>query len=248
MIIWEEKRQGRYFPEALKGMSSPKEGYKTQLEVLALDVAVGEEQAGWKVGLTAKATQEQTGIHERAFGYLLKSGELHSGDVLSFNDLVDPFFENELCVILGAKLQGPHVTIDQARSAIRGVAPAFELVERRGDPLAEYPLALADNSQQKYFITGPITSPLGPEVDLKETNVEIYNDGEMMERAGGHEVMDGAEGSVAWLANKLFEFGRVLEPGDKIMTGSFTKAYPIKPGNRIEARFHPFGSVTFEVN
>ena len=54
-------------------------------------------------------------------------------------------------------------------------------------------------------------------------------------------------GSVAWLANKLFEFGHDLKPGDQIMTGSFTRIIPLKLGHRIEARFDPFGSVRFEV-
>ena len=50
-------------------------------------------------------------------------------------------------------------------------------------------------------------------------------------------------GAVAWLANKLAEFGRRLEAGHRIMSGSFTKQYPIARGDRIETRFTPFGAV-----
>jgi 2-keto-4-pentenoate hydratase len=48
---------------------------------------------------------------------------------------------------------------------------------------------------------------------------------------------------VAWLANKLAEFGRRIEAGHRIMSGSFTKQYPIRRGDRIETRFTPFGAV-----
>lgn len=34
--------------------------------------------------------------------------------------------------------------------------------------------------------------------------------------------------SVAWLANKLGEFGVAFEPGHVILTGSFVRAFPVK--------------------
>ena len=50
--------------------------------------------------------------------------------------------------------------------------------------------------------------------------------------------------SVAWLANKLSQFGRSLETGMRIMSGSFVRMFPLQPGDRIEARFDPVGIVT----
>ena len=126
--------------------------------------------------------------------------------------------------------------------------PAVELVEFRGDLTTDFPRSIADNVAQKYFITGPVTTPFAPEMDLKETTVEVYINGELMERAGGTAVEEGAEGSVAWLANKLAGFGLALQAGDKVMTGSFTKFYPARPGDRYEARFDPFGSVLIKIS
>ena len=246
-LIWEGLRQGRTLRSDLPAISSPEDGYRTQLAVLALALAAGEKQAGWKVGLTAEATQNFLGHHERIFGYLLESGEMQGGGVLRFDHLVAPLFEPELCVVVGEPLQGPGVTVEQARVAIRSVAPAIEVVEVGERRAAELPLILAENSAQKHFIAGTFTSPLSPHVELQATTVEIFINGEMVERAGGHEVMEGAEGSVAWLANKLSEFGLALAPGDRVMTGSFTKPYAINPGDRIETRFDPFGTVSFEV-
>lgn len=246
-IIWEEKKNKIHFPPVLRGRFSLEEGYRVQMELLALELQAGDRQAGWKVGLTAKAIQQQVGVHERVFGHLLESGELPSGTVLKSTELIQPHFENELCVTLGETLRGPGVTIAQARAAISGVAPAVEVVEKRGDFIKDMPLALADNAEQKSFVTGPVTSPLSPALELAATGLELWIDGALVEQAAGHAVMEGPEGSLAWLANKLSDFGRALEAGSKVITGSFTRQYPGVAGQRYEARFTPFGSVIIEV-
>jgi 2-oxo-hept-3-ene-1,7-dioate hydratase/2-keto-4-pentenoate hydratase len=43
--------------------------------------------------------------------------------------------------------------------------------------------------------------------------------------------------AVAWLANKLGEFGVTFEPGQTILTGSFVRAMPVKVGDEVVARF-----------
>ena len=245
--IWDCKQQGIYYPPEWRGKLDVELGYGVQLGILAKEVKAGQQHVGWKVGLTAKAIQQQVDFHERVFGYLLASGELASGSRIAFDELVAPSFENELLVVLGEALRGPGVTAEQAYVAIRGVAPALEIVEKRGDFTADAPLSLADNVQQKAFVVGPLTTPLPPKADLRKTRVEIYINGERMDRATGSAVLGGPAESVAWLANRLADFNRRLEEGAKILTGSFTRQFPITAGDVIEARFKPFGSVTLEV-
>jgi 2-keto-4-pentenoate hydratase len=61
------------------------------------------------------------------------------------------------------------------------------------------------------------------------------------DRAAGIEVMGGPLHSIAWLANKLAEFGLALEPSAKVMSGSFTRQYRVERGDAVVARFDPFG-------
>ena len=244
--IWECKQQGIYHPPEWRGKLGIDEGYRVQLGILAKQIKGNERHVGWKVGLTAKAIQDQLDYHERVFGYLLESGMLASGAVVDYDDLVAPSFESELCVTLGRTLHGPKVTPEQARAAIIAVAPSVELVERRGDFTGDLPLALADNAQQRYFVIGPVTEPLPPQVDLAGSRVEIFINGESVDRAAGSEVMGGPAGSIAWLANRLADFGQRLEAGMRIMTGSFTRQHPIAKGDLIEARFEPYGAVVVE--
>jgi 2-keto-4-pentenoate hydratase len=245
--LWECREQGIYYPPEWKGKLNTEAGYRIQLGILAKYLKAGERHKGWKVGLTAKAIQEQVKFHEPVFGFLLESGWLRSRAKIVFEDLVAPSFESELCVTLGQTLKGPDVTPRQARAAIIAVAPSIEVVEKRGDFAADPPLSMADNVQQKYFVTGAETRPLPAGLELGASRVEILINGELVDRAEGTEVLGDPAASVAWLANKLAEFGRRLEAGMMVMTGSFTKQYPLTQGDLIEARFHPFGPVILEV-
>src|SRR5262245_35666697 len=132
------------------------EAYQVQLGLLEHYLVAGDRHAGWKVGLTAKAMQEQQRVHEPVFGFLLESGHRDSGAVLPFPELIRPGFENELCITVGRTLTGPKVTLAQARSAIALVAPALEIVERRGDFTADLHLALADNAAAPQPTRGPL--------------------------------------------------------------------------------------------
>ena len=80
-------------------------------------------------------------------------------------------------------------------------------------------------------------------IDLSRTTVEVLINGEPVDRADGSAVMGDPANSVAWLANKLAEFGLELEAGMRVMSGSFTKQYAIGQGDHIESRFEPFGTV-----
>ena len=243
--FWDARRRGIYGPAEWKGRLGREQAYRVQLGLLERYVRAGDRHAGWKVGLTAKAMQAQQGVHEPVFGFLLGSGERSSGTRFHYADLIHPGFENELCLTVGRTLRGPGITTEQAAAALSGMAPALEIIERRGDFAGDLNLALADNAQQKAFVTGePLAVP--PGFDLAAVSVDIIVSGTHCERAMGSEVLGTPAASVAWLANKLAEFGLSLEAGMRVMSGSFTRQYELKPGDRVEARFVPVGVTTAE--
>lgn len=240
--IWQHTLRRSYFPEEWKGRLTIDQAYRVQLGLLDRWVARGERLAGWKVGLTAPVIQKQFGMHEPVMGFLLESGHRESGVRFRHAELVEPGFENELCLTVGARLEGPGVTRAQARAAITAVQPAFEIIEGRGDFRGDAALALTDNAQQKAFVTGP-ASQLPADWEPASTTVEVSINGRRVEQAVGSEETGHPLGAVAWLAKKLAEFGRRIESGHRIMSGSFTRQYPIARGDRIETRFTPFGAV-----
>ena len=231
-------------PEWMKRLSR-EEAYRVQLGVLARHVQAGERQAGWKVGLTSKAMQIQQNVHEPVLGFLLASGEKPSGTRFQFADLINPGFENELCLTVGTTLRGPGVTPERAQAALSAMAPAFEIIEKRGDFSADLNVSLADNAQQRAYVTGaPV--PVPPGFDLAKVSVDVTVNGAAAERALGSEVLGTPAASIAWLANKLAEMGLALEAGMKVMSGSFTRQYLLTAGDRIEANFVPVGTVKAE--
>ena len=243
--FWECARQRKApGPEWMKRLSR-EEAYRVQQGVLARYVKAGERHAGWKVGLTSKAMQAQQGVHEPVLGFLLASGERPSGTRFTYADLIRPGFENELCLTVGTTLRGPGVTTERAMAALSAVAPAFEIIERRGDFAADLNVSLADNAQQRAWVTGAAVAPPAG-LDLATVEVEVVVDGAPSERALGREVLGTPAASVAWLANKLAEMGLTLEAGMRIMSGSFTRQYLLDPDTRIEARFTPIGTVRAE--
>jgi 2-keto-4-pentenoate hydratase len=243
--FWAAARSRTAPPAEWMKRLSREEAYRVQLGLLARHVAAGERQSGWKVGLTSKAMQLQQNVHEPVLGFLLASGERPSGTRLAFADLINPGFENELCLTVGRTLRGPGVTTEQAQAALSAMAPAFEIIEKRGDFAADLNVSLADNAQQRHYVTGG-AMPVPGGFDLAAVSAEISVNGAVSERALGREVLGTPAASIAWLANKLAELGLALEAGMKVMSGSFTRQYPLSRGDRIEARFDPVGPVRAE--
>ena len=241
--IWENAQQGIHYPDEWKGKFSLEQAYRVQLGVLKRHLEAGRQHICWKVGLTSKAMQEQQRAREPVFGFFLDGAAQPSGTRFKFDDLIRPAFENELCLTLGKALNGPGITADQARAAIAAVAPALEIPERRGEFGAELAMDVADGIQAKHFVAGAETRPLPAALDLGQTKVEVFINGERVDQAAGTAVMGNPAHSIAWLANKLAEFDLQLEAGQRVMSGSFTKQYALGKGDHVEARFDPFGPV-----
>lgn len=229
--FWAARARGEYFPRAYFDKLSIDQAYHIQLGVIARRCAAGERQIGWKVGLTAPAIQQQFGFHEPVFGCILET--VPSGHRFAPSDLIKPGFENELCMRLGRDLSGP-VTLDQARAAIDVIYPSLEIIETRGPFTEQIALALADNAQQKTVVLGaPVALPAHPET----VAARVLINGAVMAEGTGDAVLGNPLNSVVWLAGKLGTYGRSLKAGEIIMTGSFTRQFPINPGDHIRTEF-----------
>ena len=127
------------------------DAYRIQLALIDRRVGAGERHIGWKVGLTAKAIQEQFSFHEPLFACILETQP--TGHVFGATELIHPGFETELCVRLGRGLEGK-VTVEQVRAAVDVIHPSFEIIETRGDPVNQMELVVADNGQQRSVVIG----------------------------------------------------------------------------------------------
>lgn len=235
--FWQARQQGVYFPPAWFGKLTIDEAYRLQLGLIERRCAAGERQIGWKVGLTAPAIQQQFGFHEPVFGCVLDSKP--SGHVFAQGDLIAPGVENELCMRLRTGLSG-EVSLVEARAAIDVVHPALEIIETRGPFTEQIALALADNAQQKTVVLG---EPVGLPMDLASIEARVSINGRLVATGTVDAVLGNPLNSVVWLARKLGAYGRRLAAGDIVMTGSFTRQFPMAPGDSIETVFSGLGAV-----
>jgi 2-keto-4-pentenoate hydratase len=249
--LWQAWQDGVYFPAAWHDRLCAEDGYRISLAIARHRHEAGDRQVGWKVGLTAKAIQEQFGVHEPVFGCLFEGGQKSSGHAFRASELIRPGFENEVCVVLGRDLSPAgaggapldHATI---RRAVDHWRPAIEVIETRGDLFRHFALALTDNVQQKAFVVGtPVR--LDDEIDLAAIAARVRINGREAATGRGDAVLGNPLNSIAWLAGRLADFGLHLRAGDHIMTGSFTRQFPLAPGDRVVTEFDRLGSVELSV-
>ena len=235
--FWNARARGDYFPADWHGRLNLDQAYRIQLGLIQRRTQAGERQIGWKVGLTAKAIQQQFGFHEPVFGCILES--VRSGHEFKSAELIQPGFESELCLKLKAPLAGK-VSMEAARAAVEVCYPALEIIETRGDLVKHIELGMADNAQQKTIVLGnPV--PLPAALETIEARVQI--NGATVATGTGDAVLGNPLNSLIWLAGKLGTYDRALKAGDIIMTGSFTRQFPITPGDRIRTDFSGIGAV-----
>jgi 2-keto-4-pentenoate hydratase len=232
-------QRGEYFPHDWYDRLDLDAAYRIQLGLIARRCADGERQIGWKVGLTAPAIQQQFGFHEPVFGCILRRDE--SSRAFRPDELIKPGFEPELCLRIGQDLAGG-VTREAARAAIDMVFPALEIIETRGPFTEQIALALADNAQQKTVVLGAGVVP-PPDLALDQVVAHVMINGATVATGRGDAVLGDPVNSVVWLAGKLAEYGRMLKAGEIIMSGSFTRQFPITPGDRVRVDFAGIGVV-----
>lgn len=193
-------------------------GLSRQLETLERRLAAGESLGGWKVGLTSGQARDSMGAGFRPFGYILDSRIFASGANIALDAFERVGVENECCFTIGRELAG-EVSRDEVLDALDGVAPGFEINERRLAADATAPERLADDLSQWGIVAGPSRDVSG--VDFESLVVTLARDGEAVETVAARGHIEDHFTSIAALAAQLSRFGRTLHPGQRVITGSF---------------------------
>jgi len=123
------------------------DAYAVQQAWVDLQIANGAHMVGRKIGLTSRAMQQQMKIDEPDFGALLDYMIMRSGVQLRHADYVDPKLEVEIAFIIGQRLSGDSVTVEEVLEATQYIQPALELIDARSyrvHPVTKQPRTIVD--------------------------------------------------------------------------------------------------------
>ena len=201
-------------------------GLSRQLETLEGKLAAGESLGGWKVGLTSGQARDSMGAGFRPFGYILESRIFASGARIDRAVFSSVGVENECCFTIGRELAG-EVSRDEVLEAVENVAPGFEINERRLPADAPAPERLADDLSQWGIVAGVPRTVAG--VDFESLVVTLARDGQAVETVAARGHIEDHFASIAALAAQLSRFGRTLQPGQRVITGSFGRCPVTEP-------------------
>lgn len=221
------------------------DAYAIQAQTVAAKIAAGAKLRGHKIGLTSKAMQAASGVHEPDYGVLLDTMFHAEGSTIAADRFIVPRVEVELGFVLGKPIKGPGVTLFDVLAATDYVIPALELIDGR----SKYPRKITDNIADNAAAAGVVyggraVRPM--DVDLRWVGALIYKNGAIEESGVSAAVLGHPALGIAWLANKVGPFGVTLEPGHFLLAGSFTRPVPVGRGDGIHVDFGTLGSIAIQ--
>lgn len=209
----------------------------------------GDGLLGYKIGLTSKVMQRNMKIDEPDYGVLLDSMNFANGSDIKAANFTDPKVEVELAFVLKDRLQGENFTIEEVLAATDYVVPAIELIAARSyrvNPESGYTRnvfdTIADNAANGGIICG--TETFSPnDIDLRWCGAILKKNAEVEETGLAAGVLDHPANGISWISKRFSPHGIALEPGQVLLSGSFTAPVPVTAGDVIEADYGPLGMV-----
>ncbi len=227
------------------------DGYAIQNAWLRIELNRGAQLVGHKIGLTSRAMQLAMNIDEPDYGYLLDDMLFSNGCELEASHYCDPKIEVELAFIIGDRIEGTDVTVEQVLDATEVVVPAIELIDARSyrkHPRTGFTRTvtdtISDNAADAGIVMGD--SRESPEdLDLPWVAAVCERNGTVEESGVAAAVLGHPARGVAWLARRYAPHGVALEPGQIVLSGSFTRPVDCRAGDHFRVDYRDLGMIEF---
>ncbi len=244
------RTQLRHFSKRFAQMTVD-DGYAIQREWVKLELADGRVIKGRKIGLTSRAMQQASQITEPDFGPLMDDMFFEAGGDIAFDRFIAPRVEVELAFILNRPLAGPGVTLFDVLSATEYVSPALEIIDARIEQFdrdTRAPRKVYDTISDFAANAGIVLGgrPVRPnDVDLRWVGALLYKNGVIEETGLAAGVLNHPAAGVAWLANRIAQYGEALNASDVVLAGSFTRPTTALRGDTFHVDYGPLGAIAF---
>lgn len=215
---------------------------KIQMINIARRLDEGHRMVGKKVGATNKVMQELLNLQEPVMGYLLSDIIKNQRETIVRASQINPFIECEIGFVMSEPLSGPNAQPYDVLSRVAGTIATIEVPDVRIHGDVQILDALADNVYNGYLVVGDVLTDVRG-LDFSNIPITLYKNGEAVCYSGSAAAMGSPVYVVAWLANKLYEYGERIEKGDIVITGSLNPAFYIEAGDTFMGDFGPLGRV-----
>ncbi|MEO5614777.1 MAG: 2-oxo-hept-4-ene-1,7-dioate hydratase [Cypionkella sp.] len=225
------------------------DAYAVQAAYVALRHAEGRRTIGWKIGLTSKAMQYALNIATPDSGVLLDDMMFEDGATIAADRFIQPRIEAELAFVLKAPLQGPGVSVTDVLNATDYILPAMEILDTRilrVDAATGKARTIVDTISDNAANAGIVTGgrAMRPDsFDPRWAGAIVMRNAEVEETGLGAGVLNQPARGIAWLANRLSQYGQCIETGQIVLSGSFIRPIEARHGDTILADFGPLGTV-----
>jgi 2-oxo-3-hexenedioate decarboxylase len=220
------------------------DAYRVSAAVTRARIARGERPIGWKIGFTNETIWDEYGVHAPIWGPIYDS-TLAAADSdgiarCTVGMLVEPRIEPEIAFRFASP---PHPDMDETAllGCIDAVAHGFEIVQsifpgwrfKAADTVAAFAL-------HGRYVRGPLVAIADAEradwqKTLREFSITLFRDGAEIDRGAARNVLGG--GPLTALRHFVRGVaddsdGSAVRAGDLVTTGTVTRAFPVKPGER----------------
>ncbi|WP_267548903.1 2-oxo-hept-4-ene-1,7-dioate hydratase [Rhizobium rhizogenes] len=226
------------------------DSYAIQSAWVQKKIAGGRKPIGWKIGLTSKAMQYALNINIPDSGVLFDDMVFEDGATVPADRFIQPRIEAEIAFVMKAPLKGPNVSIFDVLNATDYVTPALEILDTRilrVDPDSKKARTIVDTISDNAANAGIVTGGRAvrpDQIDMRWMGAIVSRNAEVEETGLGAGVLNQPARGIAWLANRLSQYGDGIEAGQIVLAGSFIRPIEARHGDTINADFGPYGSVS----
>ncbi|RVU15050.1 2-keto-4-pentenoate hydratase [Methylobacterium oryzihabitans] len=209
--------------------------YRIAAAVMRARAARGERPAGWKIGFTNRRMWDEYGVRAPVWGPVYDTTlRILDGTPCALAGFAEPRIEPEIVFRL-ARTPPEGAGAEALLACLDGVALGFEVVQslypgwrfRAPDTVAAFAL-------HGRLYRGPWVALDGPgwADRLARFSATLTRDGAVADHGAAEAVLGSPLNALAHLAAGLpgTPFGRGLEAGDVVTTGTLTRACPVAPG------------------
>jgi 2-keto-4-pentenoate hydratase len=227
--------------------------YAVQQGLVQRRLSGGATVVGRKIGATSEAVQNQLGVDQPDFGYLLDDMDVSdaasdAGAAISMRPLVQPRVEAEVAFVLArdVDMDEDDITVESVRGCVEVALPALEIVDSRIENWdIRFTDTVADNASSGLYVVGREGRSLD-ELEPREVEMSLSINDEVRSSGNGAACLGDPLEALRWLAVQASRFGDPLRAGQVVLSGALGPFVPFAAGDRVVASISGFDPLSVE--